>query len=87
MPECVLLGRGCRRAVRPPPAGLASRSPDLVVLGWQTWFLSPALPVALALRAPAWRAVLRGRRVVTVGTHRNMWHAAQAALKLRGPSA
>jgi hypothetical protein len=60
----------------PPPmqaAELDLRAPyDLVVLGYQVWFLSPSLPITGFLRSDQAR-VLRGRRVITVVACRNMW--------------
>jgi len=53
---------------------------DLVVLGWQPWFLSPSIPVASFLRSEA-RRVLAGRPVVTVIGARNMWLMAQEEVK------
>jgi hypothetical protein len=53
---------------------------DLVVLGWQPWFLSPSIPAASFLRSEAGR-VLAGRPVVTVVGARNMWLVAQEEIK------
>jgi len=53
---------------------------DLVVLGWQPWFLSPSIPAASFLRGEAGR-VLAGRPVVTVVGARNMWLMAQEEIK------
>lgn len=55
---------------------------DLVVLGYQVWFLSPSQPMAAFLKS-AEAAVLRDRPVITVVGCRNMWVTAhQAMLKL-----
>lgn len=45
---------------------------DLVILVAQIWFLSPSQPFAAFLNGPD-REVLRGRRVVTLISCRNMW--------------
>jgi hypothetical protein len=52
---------------------------DLVVLGYQVWFLSPSLPIIGFLRSAQAR-VLNGRRVITVVACRNMWVNAHRAM-------
>ena len=46
--------------------------PDLVVLGYQVWYLSPAPPVVAFLKSPQ-AEVLRGVPVVALCACRNMW--------------
>jgi hypothetical protein len=70
----------------PPPveqAGLRTdRKYDLVVLGYQVWFLAPAQPVVAFLKSPEAR-LLDGVKVITVVGCRNMWATAhQSMLKL-----
>lgn len=69
------------RRISPPPLSLQGQKPDLVILGWQTWFLSPSLPVRLMTMSPEWQRVLEGVPVLLVGTHRNMWHRASSCLR------
>jgi hypothetical protein len=60
---------------RPKPIAPVEIPPgdwDLVVLAAQVWFLSPSQPVAAFLASPA-AEVLRGRRVLTLVSCRNMW--------------
>ncbi len=54
---------------------------DLVVLGYQSWFLSPSLPVASALQTEAFQKRLRDTPVVTISGNRNMWLNAQESVK------
>jgi len=62
------------------PGGLDADTPyDLVILGYQVWFLSPSLPVTGFLKSPQAR-VLRGRRVITVVGCRGMWARAYHAM-------
>jgi hypothetical protein len=56
---------------------------DLVVLGYQTWFLSPSIPMTSFLNAPAAGKCLRDRPVVTVIGCRNMWLMGQEQIKKR----
>lgn len=53
---------------------------DLVVLGYQPWFLSPSIPFNSFLKSP-YAAILRGKPVITVVGSRNMWLNAQEKTK------
>ncbi len=46
---------------------------DLVIIGGQSWFLSPSLPLQSFLASDSIRAYLKGRNVVFVNGCRNMW--------------
>jgi hypothetical protein len=67
----------------PPPVRAAELDPtavyDLIVLGYQVWFLSPSLPITGFLRSAQAR-VLRDKRVITVVACRNMWVSAHRAM-------
>jgi hypothetical protein len=69
----------------PPPmqplAVDSSRRFDLVILGYQAWFLSPSLPVTGFLKSPAARQLLRETPVVSVVACRDMWLMAQERVK------
>lgn len=63
------------------PLGLAADAHyDLVIVGYQVWFLAPSQPVTAFLRSADAR-VLRGRRVITVIGCRNMWASAHQAMR------
>ena len=68
MPDCVLGVTG-----RLAPFKLKETAYDLIVLGYQAWFLYPSIPVNTLLHDPAFRKVLSGTPVVTVTGARNMW--------------
>ena len=68
MPDCVLGVAG-----ELAPFSLKQRSYDLIILGYQTWFLSPSIPVNGLLQHPAFLAVLRNTPVITITGARNMW--------------
>ena len=53
---------------------------DLVILGYQVWFLAPSLPVTAFLKSDD-AAVLRGSRIVTVICCRNMWVTAHQSMR------
>lgn len=67
----------------PPPTKSCGIDPnahyDLIVLGYQVWFLSPSLPIVAFLKSPE-AQVLRDRPVITVVGCRNMWVTAQQAM-------
>lgn len=54
---------------------------DLVVLAYQTWFLSPSIPTTSALNNPEVRELLKNTPVVTLIGSRNMWLFGQEKVK------
>jgi len=54
---------------------------DLVILGYQAWFLSPSLPVQAFLNSAAAAGLLKDTPVVTVVACRDMWLKAQEIVK------
>lgn len=54
---------------------------DLVILGYQVWFLSPSMPMAAFLRSDQAKQLLRDKPVITVLCCRNMWLSAQERMK------
>ena len=75
-PECVHLD--------PPPLRPVAFAPDahfdLVIVAYQVWFLSPALPITAFLKSAA-ANVLKDTPVMTLIACRNMWLAAQEKMK------
>ena len=63
------------------PLDLPAGRFDLVVLGYQVWFLSPSGPTAAFLKDPAAQALLKDTPVVTVIACRDMWLMAQERVK------
>jgi hypothetical protein len=76
-PECVYLD--------PPPIHPleidTSERYDLIVLAYQIWFLSPALPATAFMQSDAARRLLANTPVVTLIACRNMWLMAQEEMK------
>ena len=56
---------------------------DLVIMGYQPWFLTPSRPVSSFLQSKDGKRILQGRNVVTVLGCRNMWLGAQEKVKRR----
>ena len=66
--------------VRPLPAAILHGDYDLVLLGWQPWFLHPSQPMTAFLQS-ADAKLLEGKPVVTVAGCRNMWLNAGEVVK------
>ncbi|MEO6687325.1 MAG: hypothetical protein ABIN24_15240 [Dyadobacter sp.] len=76
MPECVV-----EEAIELEPVNYASSDYNLIILGYQPWFLSPSLPTTSILQDPAFQRLINGKPVVTVIAGRNMWINAQESVK------
>jgi hypothetical protein len=63
------------------PFELKEKKYDLVVLGYQAWFLSPSIPFNSLMQNPELRAVLNGTPVITATGARNMWLSAFVRVK------
>jgi hypothetical protein len=77
MPESVL-----EIPVPLKPVNIPEKHYDLVILGYQPWFLSPSIPTSSFLQSEFAR-VLTGKPVLTVLGTRNMWLNAQEKIKAR----
>ncbi len=55
------------------PLGLKEKSYDLIILGYQPWFLSPSIPSNSLLQSEEFKAILKDTPVVTISAARNMW--------------
>jgi hypothetical protein len=56
------------------PLSLEDSEPyDLIVLGYQPWFLSPSMPMSAFLLSDEAKKILNGKPVMTVIGCRNMW--------------
>jgi len=65
------------------PFQLKETAYDLVVFGYQPWFLSPSIPSNSILTHPAIMAILKNTPVITVTGARNMWITALERIKNR----
>ncbi|HEY0244227.1 MAG TPA: hypothetical protein VGC01_01580 [Mucilaginibacter sp.] len=54
---------------------------DLVILGYQAWFLSPSIPFNSLMNSPVLKSVLKNTPVITVTGARNMWLSAFVRVK------
>ena len=76
MPDCVL-----SVPTELKPFQLKEDKYDLIILGYQAWFLSPSIPVNSILNHPAVKTVLKNTPVVTITGARNMWISAMQRIK------
>jgi hypothetical protein len=63
-----------------PAGGFDTDSGELVILGYQVWYLAPSLPIRSLLKAHP--EAVRNRRVVSLIACRNMWYS--AAIEVSG---
>ncbi len=78
MPDCVL-NRGCEITAYE----LKDTKYDLILLGYQPWFLSPSIPTMGLLKNSKFKAVLKDTPVVTVIGGRNMWINSQKEVQIK----
>jgi flavodoxin len=64
-----------------PVSPKAFENYDLVILGYQPWFLTPSRPVSSFLQSGEGKKILQGKNVVTILGCRNMWLGAQEKVK------
>jgi hypothetical protein len=68
MPDCVLAVPG-----ELAPFQLKESAYDLIIFGYQAWFLSASIPSNTILHHPSFRAVVKNTPVITITGARNMW--------------
>lgn len=76
MPDCVL-----GNDIPLQPFQLKEQAYDLIILGYQAWFLSPSLPTNAILNHPDVKNIIKNTPVVTVTGARNMWISAMERIK------
>lgn len=60
---------------------ILSKKYDLIILGYQIWYLTPSLPINSFLNTPEAKTLFEDTPVVTVIGCRNMWIMAQEKMK------
>src|SRR5207253_10859154 len=68
MPDCV---QAVPAALA--PFSLKESTYDLIILGYQAWFLSPSIPSNSILTHPTVKKVLKNTPVICITGARNMW--------------
>ncbi|MFH6602736.1 dialkylresorcinol condensing enzyme DarA [Maribacter algicola] len=65
----------------PPKSEILDKKYDLVLFGYQVWFLTPSIPINSFLKSDFAKRLLKDTPVVTLVTCRNMWIQAQEKMK------
>lgn len=76
-PECV---KGIPCDIEENTTNL-SEDYDLIILGYQPWFLSLSRPMSSFLHLSSTKKIIKGKQIVTVIGCRNMWTQAQEMMK------
>ena len=77
MPESV---QRIASPVKPLPEAVMQGEYNLVILGYQPWFLHPSQPVTSFMKSE-YAQIMKGKPVVTVVACRNMWLNAEECIK------
>ena len=65
----------------PPPDEVLNKDYDLVIFGYQVWFLTPSIPIISFIKSGYGKKLLSGKPLITVSGTRNMWMLSQEKLK------
>ncbi|HZJ20157.1 MAG TPA: dialkylresorcinol condensing enzyme DarA [Pricia sp.] len=65
----------------PPKPEILEKKYDLVILGYQVWYLTPSIPINSFLKSDFAKKLLKDTPVVSVVACRNMWIQAQEKIK------
>jgi hypothetical protein len=76
MPDCVNQVPGQLQ-----PYNFSESRYDLIILGYQAWFLSPSIPSNTLLFDPRFKELARDTPVITITGARNMWLSAMEKIK------
>jgi hypothetical protein len=76
MPDCVQQVPG-----KLQPFSFKESGYDLIILGYQAWFLSPSIPSNTFMADEKFQAIARNTPVITITGARNMWLSAMEKMK------
>lgn len=69
-------------AIKAPSSAILEKQYDLIILGYQVWYLSPSIPVNSFLKSTFAKQIFKNTPVITVIGARNMWVKAQEKMKV-----
>ena len=69
-------------AIKAPSNTILEKQYDLIILGYQVWYLSPSIPVNSFLKSAFAKQIFKNTPVITVIGARNMWVKAQEKMKV-----
>ncbi|WP_292010137.1 dialkylrecorsinol condensing enzyme DarA [Chryseobacterium sp.] len=70
------------KEILPPPEDVLNKKFDLILFGYQVWYLTPSIPVISFLKSGYAENILKDTPVVTISGTRNMWMLSQEKLKV-----
>ena len=70
------------KEIVPPSDEILNKKYDLILFGYQVWFLTPSIPIISFLKSPYAEKLLADTPLVTVSGTRNMWMLSQDKLKV-----
>ncbi|WP_415329269.1 dialkylrecorsinol condensing enzyme DarA [Chryseobacterium sp. MMS23-Vi53] len=68
--------------ILPPPEEVLNKKFDLIIFGYQVWYLTPSIPIISFLKSKYAADILKDTPVVTISGTRNMWMFSQEKLKV-----
>lgn len=68
--------------ILPPPEEVLNKKYDLIIFGYQVWYLTPSIPIISFLKSGYAENILKDTPVVTISGTRNMWMLSQEKLKV-----
>ncbi|WBV59012.1 dialkylresorcinol condensing enzyme DarA [Chryseobacterium camelliae] len=68
--------------ILPPSEDVLNKKYDLIIFGYQVWYLTPSIPIISFLKSGYAEQLLKDTPVVTVSGTRNMWMFSQEKLKV-----
>lgn len=68
--------------ILPPSDDVLNKKYDLIIFGYQVWYLTPSIPIISFLKSGYAEQLLKDTPVVTVSGTRNMWMFSQEKLKV-----
>jgi hypothetical protein len=68
--------------ILPPSDEVLNKKYDLILFGYQVWYLTPSIPIISFLKSGYAEKLLKDTPVVTISATRNMWMLSQEKLKV-----
>ncbi|MBB1149245.1 dialkylresorcinol condensing enzyme DarA [Myroides sp. NP-2] len=73
--------RQIEQPILPPSQAILDKKYDLVILGYQVWYLTPSIPINSFVKSSYAKQLLAQTPIITVSGSRNMWIMAQEKIK------
>lgn len=70
------------KEIFPPSDEILNKKYDLILFGYQVWYLTPSIPIISFLKSGFAEKILKDTNVVTISGTRNMWMLSQEKLKV-----